>query len=158
MSGMHSGPQTRFLCDQNLGKLARWLRILGFDAEYMVGWDEKMIAQAMEGNRIFLTRKVSAAAKTGIIFIRHDHAREQLHELFSLLGLKEIPKPFTRCSICNTLLISASSDSVKGLIPEFVHHTHESFARCPACKRIYWKGTHISEIYDMIHHLLKEKT
>ncbi len=158
MSGMHSGPQPRFLCDQNLGKLARWLRILGFDADYMARWDEKMLRQAMAEDRILLTRKVVAQAMTGVVYIQHDHVREQLQGLFKALGLTEIGEPFTRCGVCNTRLMDISKDLIKGLIPDYVHDTHERFARCPCCKRIYWKGTHSSKVYDMIDHLLKDRT
>ena len=158
MSGMHSGYRMRFLCDPNLGKLAKWLRILGYDAEYMASWNDDRITQAIAESRTVLTRKTIAGPCSDIVHIHNDHVREQLKELFRSLHIREIPQPFTRCSICNTLLISASPESVHGLIPDYVQSTHDGFARCPSCNRTYWKGTHISGIYDMIDHLLKEKT
>lgn len=157
MSGMHSEPHIRFLCDQNLGKLARWLRILGFDVQYMSCWDDKKVAQAIAGDRTVLTRKTMACYGEHMVFIRSDHAHAQIQELFRMLDIKEIGEPFTRCSLCNTLLEDISKDSVEGLVPDYVHDTNKYFARCPSCRRIYWKGTHLSKADDMIHQLLKEK-
>jgi uncharacterized protein len=151
MSGMHSGPQIRFLCDQNLGKLAKWLRILGFDAEFMSHWDKDFMEQAIQSGRIVLTRKGTLSEKRGMMFISHDHVQEQLQEVLAVLDLKCIKEPFTRCSICNVILQRATRDEVKGLIPEYVYDSHDVFAICPSCGRIYWKGTHISRMYDMIH-------
>ncbi len=149
MSGMHSGPQVRFLCDQNLGRLAKWLRILGFDTEFMSKWDEDFMKQAIQSGRIVLTRKGALSEKRGMVFISHDHVQDQLQELASFLDLKH--EAFIRCSRCNTLLVDRPRDEVKGHVPDYVHATHEIFAGCPLCGRIYWKGTHISRIYDMIH-------
>ncbi len=149
MSGMHSGHQVRFLCDQNLGRLAKWLRILGFDTEFMPKWDEDFMIQAMKSGRIVLTRKGTLSEKRGMVFISHDHVQDQLQELTSFLDLKH--EPFIRCSRCNTLLVDRSRDEVKGHVADYVYATHENFAGCPMCGRIYWKGTHISRIYDMIH-------
>jgi uncharacterized protein len=151
MSGMHSELQVRFLCDQNLGKLARWLRLLGFDAEFMSHWDEEFMNQAIQNGRVFLTRKGSLFEKKGIVFISHDHVGEQLRELFAVLDLKVMKEPLTRCSLCNVILQNASRDEVKGLIPEYVYNSHDIFVMCPSCNRVYWKGTHISRMYDMIH-------
>jgi len=156
MCGMRSDLQARFLCDQNLGKLAKWLRILGFDAEYMSHWDEDLVRQAVENGRIVLTRKRSIAAHKSVVFIAHDHVREQLQELFGALDLRQGAEPFTRCSLCNTFLVDTNREEVHAHIPEYVYTTHEIFARCPSCGRIYWKGTHSKRIDDMIHSFLKD--
>jgi uncharacterized protein with PIN domain len=83
------------------------------------------------------------------VFISHDHVQDQLQELTSFLDLKH--EPFIRCSRCNTLLVDRPRDEVKGHVSDYVYETHENFAGCPLCGRIYWKGTHIPRIYDMIH-------
>ena len=151
MSGMHSGSQTLFLCDPNLGKLAKWLRILGFDAEFMSHWDEDFMKQAIQSGRIVLTRKGTLSEKKGMVFISHDHVQEQLQELVAVLDLRGMKEPFTRCSLCNVILKNTTRDEVKGLIPDYVYDAHDIFAICPSCGRVYWKGTHISRMYDMIH-------
>ncbi len=157
MSGMRSEPHIRFLCDQNLGKLAKWLRILGYDVEYMSHWDDKRVAQAIAGDQTVLTRKIMSDYREHMVFIRSDHVQEQIQELFRMLDIKEIGEPFTRCSLCNTLLEDVSKDSVKGLVPDYVENTNKYFARCPSCRRIYWKGTHLSKADDLIHQLHEEK-
>lgn len=151
MSGMHSGSQTLFLCDPNLGKLAKWLRILGFDTEYMSQWDEEFMENAIQSGRIVLTRKSLLSDNKGMVFISYDHVQEQLKELFAALDLKVIREPFTRCSLCNVILKNTTRAEVKGLIPDYVYDSHDNFAICPSCGRIYWKGTHVSHMYDMIH-------
>ena len=157
MSGMHSDPQVRFICDQNLGKLAKWLRILGFDAEYMSHWDNEAMMQAMKNGRIMLTRKSTLSPNKEVVFITHDLVREQLKELFTTLDLRKDIEPFTRCSLCNTPLVNALREEVKGRIPEYVYATQGVFARCPSCGRVYWEGTHISRISDLIDFLLKDE-
>ncbi len=156
MSGMHSGPQVRFLCDQNLGRLAKWLRILGFDAEYMSHWDEDFMKQAIQSGRIVLTRRGALSEKKGMMFISHDHVQDQLQELMDVLDLKDMKEPFTRCSLCNVSLENTTRDEVKGLIPDYVYNLHDIFAICPSCGRVYWKGTHIHRMYGMIHFTRKD--
>jgi uncharacterized protein with PIN domain len=151
MSGMHSGPQVRFLCDQNLGRLAKWLRILGFDTEFMPHWDEDFMKQAIQSGRIVLTRKATLSEKRGMVFISYDHVQDQLQELTAVLDLTGKHEPFIRCSRCNTLLVGRNRDEVKGQVPDYVYAIHEIFVGCPLCGRIFWKGTHISHMYDMIH-------
>jgi uncharacterized protein len=150
MSGMHSGPQIRFLCDQNLGRLAKWLRILGFDTELLPRWDEELMEQAVQSGRIVLTRKGTLSGKRGMVFISHDHVQEQLKELLAAIDLKGLQEPLTRCSICNVMLQTITRNEVKGLIPDYVYESHDIFARCTSCGRIYWKGTHMTRMYDMI--------
>jgi len=148
MCAMRSGPDLCFLCDQNLGRLARWLRILGFDAEYMHGYDQGRIDRAIADGRIVLTRKSSLAGRRSVLVIRHDRVHDQLLELGGTFDLSCEIKAFSRCSLCNTLLVQVPRDEVKGLVPDYVHATHEAFARCPSCGRIYWKGTHFTRACD----------
>ncbi|HVN71263.1 MAG TPA: Mut7-C RNAse domain-containing protein [Desulfomonilia bacterium] len=144
------------MCDQNLGKLAKWLRILGFDTELMSRWDNDAMMKAVKAGRIVLSRKVAAAPNRGILFIRNDRVREQLKEVLASLDLRKDIKPFRRCSLCNALLINVPREEVKDSIPEYVYATRETFARCPSCGRVYWKGTHFSRACDMINSLLKD--
>jgi uncharacterized protein len=157
MSKMHSGHSITFLCDQNLGRLARWLRIMGFDAEYMREWDRKRIEQARSSERIFLTRKRSMAGKEGCIVIESDHLDEQIAYLDRVLDLEEKIQPFTRCSICNLPLKCVKADDVKNQVPEYVFATHEKFARCPGCSRIYWKGTHPARSAESLKNILRAR-
>lgn len=150
MSKMHSDHRITFLCDQNLGRLARWLRIMGFDAEYMRGWDRKRIEQARSSGRILLTRRRSFVSQEGCIVIESDHLAEQIAQLDQALNLEEKVQPFSRCSICNLPLKYVKADEVKNQVPEYVFATHGKFARCPRCSRIYWKGTHPARFMESL--------
>ena len=156
MSEMHSDQPAHFLCDQNLGRLAKWLRMLGFDADYMSLWDEKQVRQAITEGRMVLTRKTSLARQVGVMVVSHDHVSEQLQEIGRIIALKAHVKPFTRCNLCNKTLIPLSREMAKEFVPEYVFSTQETFSSCPSCGRIYWKGTHFSRAYDMMESLLKD--
>ncbi|HXK47154.1 MAG TPA: Mut7-C RNAse domain-containing protein [Deltaproteobacteria bacterium] len=155
MYGMPSGPKGRFLCDPNLGKLARWLRILGFDAEYMRHESEDVVRRAIESGRIVLTRRRTMAARPSVVVIVQDRVADQLMELGRVCDLSSGDPAFTRCSLCNTPLQAAGREEVKGLVPDYVHATRETFARCPSCRRIYWKGTHYQRACDRMKSILK---
>ena len=155
MCAMHSDPDLRFLCDQNLGKLARWLRILGFDAAYMHRDSEDRIDRAIADGRIVLTRKTSMAGRRFVHVIVHDRVRDQLLQLGAMFDLSCGSAAFSRCSLCNTPLEQIRREDVEDLVPEYVHATRESFARCPSCGHIYWKGTHYTRACDRIKSVLK---
>jgi uncharacterized protein with PIN domain len=130
---------------------------MGFDAEYMREWDRERIERARSSGRIFLTRKRSMKSRNGCIVIESDHLDEQIAYLDHVLGLGEKIKPFSRCSICNLSLKYAKADDVKNQVPEYVFATHEKFARCPGCSRIYWKGTHPARSIESLKNMFKGK-
>ncbi|MRR59436.1 MAG: hypothetical protein EG824_14700 [Deltaproteobacteria bacterium] len=150
MSKMPSDPHPAFLCDRNLGRLAKWLRIMGFDTEVMKVWDDRVIEDAILSGRTFLTRKRSLAGRTGCIVMENDHVRAQVSLLFKVLSLGERLRPFTRCSICNQQLKYAKPDDVKTRVPEYVYATRDEFGECPVCARVYWRGTHATRFMDSL--------
>lgn len=154
MSEMPSGLKVRFLCDPNLGRLAKWLRIMGFDTQYMHDWNERMIAKALSEDRIILTRKQKMLSKKNVLFIKSDHTRDQLIQLNKIFDLLPKTQWFTRCNVCNEPLLCVNPDDVKGLVPEYVFTTQKMFAKCPKCLRIYWKGTHPEKSRKTINNLL----
>jgi uncharacterized protein len=157
MSEMHSDRTIRFLCDQNLGRLAKWLRVLGFDTELMKYWDPDRLEQAVLDGRVVLTRKSTVKACTGILFIPHDHFAEQMHFVKESFGLDKSFRSFSRCIICNEPLNSVSREQVKGLVPEYVYSSQEKFSACPVCRRIYWKGTHAEKAQALMDRLLEKE-
>lgn len=96
-------------------------------------------------------------SRNGCIVIESDHLDEQIAYLDHVLGLGEKIKPFSRCSICNLSLKYAKADDVKNQVPEYVFATHEKFARCPGCSRIYWKGTHPARSIESLKNMFKGK-
>jgi uncharacterized protein with PIN domain len=144
----------RFIADSMLGKLARWLRILGFDTLYFRGMDDRNLTEkAVDEGRCLLTRdtRLAAAGKDGLntLFIESDNWREQLREV---LGVFQCPPAafLSRCLICNSPLEETDREGASGLAPEYVLSTHTVFYRCPYCRKIYWSGSHLVDIRKVL--------
>ena len=147
------GAPPRFLADAMLGRLARWLRILGYDAEYFPGEDDDLLRQARREDRVLLTRDTRLLQRRPLpphLFIESDHVMEQLRQVVAALGLNPTAPPAHRCSCCNTVLVPQDRTQVVGLVPEFVWSNHEAFWACPRCQRIYWAGTHWRRMQEAI--------
>jgi len=144
-----------FVADDQLGKLARWLRILGFDTLYFREIDdEELIRKAAEEKRLLLTRDTRIAADPGdanCIFIESDNWIEQLRQLVAQLKLKLSPQGlFSRCLLCNAPLHPIPKTEVKERVPPFVFKTQEEFVHCSSCDKIYWQGTHVAHVLDVL--------
>ncbi len=127
-----------FDVDNMLGRLAKWLRILGFDAEYP--------RSTSRPGRIFVTAKEVAAFPTAIR-VTTGAVEDQLSELFNQAGIDPNPELFfSRCLICNVPVEEISRDKTEGKVPEAVWQTTTHFNECPRCRRIYWEGTHGNRI------------
>jgi len=141
-----------------LGKLARKLRLLGFDTFYESDVDENRILY-LSRDRILLTRDkklYERARKLGIeaFYLKSDKWRSQLRAIAKIYPLVSEAKPFTRCSICNVELVKAEDEEVAGRVPEYVYKTVDEFRKCPKCGRIYWKGTHVELILEDLRKLV----
>jgi hypothetical protein len=155
---MDSVKEHCFAAEKTLGKLAKWLRILGFDTFYAPDISGKQLINAGK-KRILLTRtqrnqemKISGEC----IFIASNDPYEQLREVIQALGItmKDIG-PFSRCIRCNALIRRVDKDSVRGMVPDYVWETHDTFRMCIICRRIYWPGSHIRRSLDIIERLFK---
>ena len=135
-----------FAAEKTLGKLAKWLRLLGFDTLYDPGISTEEFICNLTGDRILLTRtqricKQSLPCKS--IFIQSDHWINQLEQLVIQLNLTaDQTQPFSRCLHCNVPIVNAEKDSLRGRLPDYIFEIQEQFRRCPKCDRIYWPGTH----------------
>ena len=167
---MESGPRSpredsaapRFLADAMLGRLARWLRLLGYDAVYFPGEDDDVLRQARREGRVLLTRDTrllqrrSAGVRSPTdslpphLFIESDRVMEQLRQVVAALGLNPTAPPAHRCSCCNAVLEPRDRTQVEGLVPEFVLSHSEAFQACPHCQRIYWAGSHQRRMKEAI--------
>ena len=154
---MHSDPGVTFLCDQNLGRLARWLRLMGFDAAYMRRWNEEVALEATESGRILLTTSRKKASYHTAMLIDTDDINSQVKQVLRKFDLEHEVRPLTRCIICNEPLVSVTPEEIKGKVPEYVYLTHSSFAECPSCHRVYWEGTHSNNIMKTINMLLEKE-
>ena len=133
-----------------MGKLARWLRIMGYDTLFFNnGSDSRMIATALAEERVLLTRDTQIM-KRGVvtrgllkaILIESDISELQMRQVIETLNLGCHFKPFTLCLECNQPLEARSKEQVKELVPPYVFQTQSQYMACPACRRIYWRGTH----------------
>ena len=137
-----------FVADVMLGKLAKWLRLLGYDTLYFRDSDDRDLARiARTSKRILLTRDVELTKRRGVPFylVRHEHIEEQLREVFKHLHL-EITDTFSRCPECNHMLHVVEKETVREKIPPYVYQTHTRLSECPNCGRVYCRGSHWAHI------------
>jgi hypothetical protein len=148
----------KFAADRMLGKLAKWLRILGYDTLYSRTLsNDRFLALADEG-RILLsrnTRLVGKMAPDGLIFVEANDPKMQLQGVISFLGLKPDPdKFFSRCTVCNGLLEPVEPEDVVGKVPDHIWTGHDRFSECTTCGRVYWPGSHLTRSRREIRRLL----
>ena len=142
--------EPKFIVDRNVGKLARWLRMMGYDAFFFEGEDDgQMVKLALAQDRVILTkdsqillRRVVASGRAKVVFIEMDEPREQLRQVVDALGLDYQFNPLSRCLECNTRLQPQEKEEVRHLLPPYVYRTQSRFVQCPNCGRLYWQGTH----------------
>lgn len=142
---------TRFLTDENLAGLARWLRFLGFDAETVRGLrDEDVAARGRAEGRVVLTRDRDLADRA--VRLRSDDLRAQLREVLGRFGAPASGCWFTRCTACNAVLRTLDPGDAR--VPPSVRARAWPVWECPCCRRAYWPGSH----YDRTRRFLEEVT
>ena len=140
----------KFMVDSNVGKLARWLRMMGYDTLFFEGSDDsRMVATALKEDRVILTRdtqimrrRVVTSGRLKVILIDSDEPEQQMRQVIKTLNLDSQFRPFSICLECNQPLESRSKQQVQNLVPPYVFQTQNQYMECPACHRIYWRGTH----------------
>lgn len=147
-----------FFADRMLGKLAKKLRLLGFDTVYHSHMSEEEILRfCKETGKILITRDrdlLKKAVERGIkcFYVVSDDWKQQLVELSKKIDLKNSNR-MSRCSLCNVELIKASEDEIKRKVPMYVQQTHNEFYLCPACGRVYWAGSHVEHAEETFRRL-----
>lgn len=136
----------KFILTKELGRLARWLRILGYDTIYYDKDDKsRLIIISLRDRRVILTRDSKMSRFTGVRMFRitEDDVKKQLTQVVKELDLDiEEDKTFLRCVDCNEPLVDIKKNKVKDRVPPYVFKTQKEFKMCPACNKIFWKGTH----------------
>ena len=160
MSGEAAAPPRaeppRFLVDTMLGRLATWLRILGYDAAYFRGEDRDLLAQAWREGRILLTRDTRLLTRRRLpphLAIAGDRVAEQLQQVVCAFGLTPARPPARRCPRCNLLLAAQDKAAMAGRVPDFVWSRHDRFWACPGCRRVYWAGSHRQRMDQVLRRL-----
>ena len=147
-----SGAEPRFVVDAMLGRLARWLRTLGWDTAHddFIS-DADLVRRALEENRILVTRDRKLTEEwriDGVLVLESDETREQLAEVVEALELERPDRLFTRCRNCNEPLEPVSRREItehpqlEDRVPPRILEVHERFSLCPDCHRVYWEGSH----------------
>ena len=144
-----------------LGKLAKWLKILGFDSAFFSRIeDDDLLDFAQKEKRILLTRDTGLIERSrGIktLFIESEVWPEQVQQVLDAFKLREKARPYTRCIECNTALKELPKERARNLVTPFVYERAEEFALCPQCGRVFWKGTHLEDMDGKVDKILRKK-
>jgi len=151
----------KFIVDCMLGKLAKWLKILGFDTVYFSKIeDAELLALAKKEERILLTRDNALIQKSRTIkslFIESEDRNTQVEQVLNEFNLRREVKPYSRCIECNIELKDIPKKRAKNLVVPFVYEHANSFAICPRCERVYWDGTHHQDMEFKIEEIVNER-
>lgn len=145
----------KFICDDNLGRLAKWLRTLGYDTLfYSTISDRKLVKRSLDEGRVILTRDnnlIKMKAVQDYVLIKSDQPLEQLKQVIQHFELKkDEERLFSRCLVCNTPLKQIARERVKDRLYPYVYKTQENFVYCSACDKIYWPATHIDHMMEKL--------
>jgi uncharacterized protein len=146
-----------FLADAALGRLATWLRLLGYDTVYVHrASPSELVRRAVADGRVLLTRNRHLARRRGMpphVLVTSDDFRAQLRQVLDACA-REAPVCFlARCARCNALLERIDRAAAHAYVPDYVSETQTSFARCPQCARIYWPATHVERMRGELRHI-----
>ncbi len=142
-----------------LGRLAKWLRIAGFDVLYSNRFaDDELVALSISEERILLSRDTRLLVRKSVkrfIFLESEQIREQIRQVFEATRTGSLPGALTRCLSCNEPLLDAPRELVRGHVPPFVFATQAQFKSCPGCRRFFWAGTHRQSVLRTLENLLR---
>ena len=146
----------KFIVDTTLGKLAKWLRSLGFDTTVFPGKDlHRFVQIAQKEKRIILTRDKALyeRKKADCFYLESVGTTEQLREIITFFRLAGFSRSFSRCIVCNTPLKRIDKEAVAERLPSKVLEHFSHFDICPGCERIYWQGDHYKHMKVFVQKL-----
>ena len=151
-----------FVADCMLGRLAKWLRILGFDVVYLSkAEDSELVAIARNENRVLLTRDTGLIERTSKrpnrLFIRSDDWEDQVVQVLDEFDLWDQVRANTRCIACNLPLKPIPRERARNLVTPWISEHASSFALCSGCDRVFWQGTHYGDMERKIERLLDRR-
>ena len=148
-----------FAVDRTLGKLAKWLRILGFDTVFESDYSAKWFYENLEPDRVLLTRigyLSRQLAAHRLVLIKANDLVGQLAQTIDELAItvNDI-SPFSRCNTCNSVIADVAREKVFGRVPDYIWENHDNFSICRQCERIFWAGSHTERSRKFIEGLFK---
>ena len=154
----------KFIVDQNAGRLVWWLRMMGYDSAFFTGIDDAaMVRQALAEDRVLLTRdsgiikrRAVSSGRLRAVLFHGDKPEQQIRQLLAEFDLTAPARPFTLCLECNEPLVRRSREEVTGRVPPYVFATQTQYTECPACRRVYWRGTHWQAMKKRLEELTGE--
>jgi hypothetical protein len=159
MLKLDGGGRPRFIADVMLGRLAKWLRIAGFDVLYSNKFsDEELIAISNREGRVLLSRDTRLLIRRPVkefIFLESQDIQPQIRQVFETMHISGLPSLLSRCLACNEALVETTRESVRASVPVFVYKTQNRFKCCPRCGKIFWAGTHRSSVIRTLEKLLQ---
>jgi len=145
----------RFICDAMLGKLAKYLRILGFDTVYMKNISRSHIDTTVADPVYILTRNRTFTGLQKTVVLKSNDIMGQLGELTELIKTCiEVDQIMSRCIVCNAKLADVHKSDIEQRVPEFIFHLHEEFKTCPKCNRVYWEGSHAEHMTGRVEEIM----
>lgn len=149
----------KFIADSMLGRLARWMRILGCDVEYYPRIeDSDLVDRAFREGRLILTRDTllikRRKAKGNSFLVEGNSYKDQLRQVVRHFSIDPHKNFLTRCIECNLPLGDMEKEDIKGSVPEYVYQTQDVFRTCPHCYKIYWPATHREEMFENLKKIL----
>ncbi len=150
----------RFILDNHLGRLAAYLRILGFDALYRNDFqDDELALRSEQEGRILLTRDKRLLMRNQVTrgyWLRSKDPRQQLQEVVERYRLAGSARPFQRCVRCNEKLVPARKQDILHRLEPLTRKYFDEFHICPACQQVYWKGSHYERMSQLIDQVLRK--
>lgn len=153
--------ETKFVLDVHLGKLCKYLRMLGFDVYYRNDLDDDEIVKiSITENRIILTRDIGIL-KNGLVshgyWVRSQDSKKQLWEVIRRFDLNNELRPFYRCIVCNGLIIEVAKKDIEHLLRENTRAFFNHFFQCQSCGKIYWEGSHFETMQEFVDNVISGK-
>ncbi len=150
----------QFILDQHLGRLAAYLRMMGFDTLYRNDYHDEELAQVShDEQRILLTRDVGLLKRSLVVYgyyVRETNRQKQLAEITQRYNLTADAAPFKHCMKCNGLLERIEKETVLDQLPDGTATYYHEFHRCSSCQRIYWKGAHYQRMQALMERIIRD--
>ena len=147
--------EKRFVVDTMLGKVAKWLRVLGFDARCERLLRREQIESHRNNGYLLITRNQRWCAQAGVLCLAANDPMEQLQEVVSRVSITpQDLTPLQRCIVCNRPLEPITREQAFGSVPDYVFETNTLFHQCGSCMKVYWPGSHPKRMLERLHRVL----